>query len=58
MFTSADEHFSSGVDLTERLAPSLTHMDVDQNLLAAMTKDRKAVFEAHMAKTVPTFKGN
>ena len=34
------------------------HMDVDQNLLTAMTEDRKAALEAYMAKTAPTFKGN
>ena len=37
---------------------AVMHMDVDQNLLTAMTEDRKAAFDAYMAKTAPTFKGN
>jgi len=37
---------------------ALMHMDVDQNLLTAMTEDRKAALEAYMAKAAPTFRGN
>ncbi len=44
--------------IASALDNAVMHMDVDQNLLAAMTEDRKAAFEAYMAKTAPTFKGN
>ena len=37
---------------------SVMHMDVDQNLLAAMTQDRSAAVAAHRTNTKPQFKGN
>ena len=37
---------------------SVMHMDVDQNLLAAMTQDRNAAVAAHRSNTKPQFKGN
>ena len=37
---------------------SVMHMDVDQNLLAAMTEDRNAAIAAYRGNTAPRFKGN
>ena len=44
--------------ISSALDAAIMHMDVDQNLLTAMTDDRKAAFEAYMAKQEPVFKGN
>ena len=40
------------------LDAAIMHMDVDQNLLAAGSDDRRAAIEAYLAKTTPTFTGN
>ncbi|MFQ5381162.1 MAG: enoyl-CoA hydratase/isomerase family protein [Dehalococcoidia bacterium] len=37
---------------------ALMHMDVDQNLLSAMTEDRTEAVRSYMDKTSPDFKGN
>ena len=40
------------------LANSIMHMDVDQNLLASSTEDRKEAISAYLDKVKPTFGGN
>ena len=40
------------------LDAAIMHMDVDQNLLAASSDDRRAAMESYLAKTTPTFTGN
>ena len=37
---------------------ALMHMDVDQNMFAATTDDRRAAVEAYLLKTSPDFTGN
>ena len=37
---------------------AVMHMDVDQNILSAMTEDRNAAIAAYRSKTEPQFKGN
>ena len=37
---------------------SVMHMDVDQNLLSAMTEDREAAVSAYRGNAEPQFKGN
>jgi len=44
--------------LVSALDVSVMHMDVDQNLLSAMTEDRRAAIEAYRAGETPRFKGN
>ncbi len=44
--------------IVSALDAAVMHMDVDQNLFAATTEDRKAAFAAYLEKTVPTFTGD
>ena len=44
--------------LVSALDIAVMHMDVDQNLLSAMTEDRRAAIEAYRAGTEAEFKGN
>ncbi len=44
--------------IVSALDASVMHMDVDQNLLSAMTEDRSAAVAAHRGNTKPEFKGN
>ncbi len=44
--------------LVSALDVAVMHMDVDQNLLSAMTEDRRAAIEAYRAGKEPRFKGN
>jgi enoyl-CoA hydratase len=37
---------------------SIMHMDVDQNILSAMTEDRGIAIQSYLDKTEPTFSGN
>ena len=40
------------------LAQSIMHMDVDQNLFAAATEDRKEAISSYLDKSKPKFTGN
>ena len=44
--------------LVSALDVAVMHMDVDQNLLSAMTDDRRAAIEAYRAGKEPEFKGD
>ena len=44
--------------IVSSLDTAVMHMDVDQNLLSAMTEDRKTAIRAYLEKTHPTFTGN
>ena len=44
--------------IASALDAAIMHMDVDQNLLAASSKDRRTAIEAYLAKTTPTFTGD
>lgn len=44
--------------IVSALDSAVMHMDVDQNVLSAMTEDRNAAVRAYRAKTEPTFTGN
>ncbi len=44
--------------ITQALSHAIMHMDVDQNLLAATTADRKAAVDAYLKGTPPEFSGN
>ena len=44
--------------LVSALDVAVMHMDVDQNLLSAMTEDRRAAIEAYRSGTEPTFTGS
>ena len=44
--------------LVSSLDAAVMHMDVDQNVLSAMTEDRNAAIAAYRGKTEPAFKGN
>ena len=40
------------------LAQSIMHMDVDQNLFASTTEDRKEAISSYLNKSKPKFTGN
>ena len=44
--------------IVSALDGAVMHMDVDQNVLSAMTEDRNAAITAYRSKTEPTFTGN
>ena len=44
--------------IVSALDRAVMHMDVDQNILSAMTEDRNAAIAAYRGKTEPTFTGN
>ena len=44
--------------IVSSLDTAVMHMDVDQNLLTAMTEDRRAAIQAYLEKTTATFTGN
>ena len=44
--------------IVSALDAAVMHMDVDQNVLSAMTEDRNAAIAAYRGKTEPTFTGN
>ena len=44
--------------IVSSLDTAVMHMDVDQNLLTAMTEDRRAAIQAYLDKTKPSFTGN
>ena len=44
--------------IVSALDGAVMHMDVDQNVLSAMTEDRNAAIAAYRGKTEPTFTGN
>ena len=44
--------------IVSALDTAVMHMDVDQNILSAMTEDRNAAITAYRGKTEPTFTGN
>ncbi|MCY3840364.1 MAG: enoyl-CoA hydratase/isomerase family protein, partial [Gammaproteobacteria bacterium] len=44
--------------LVSALDIAVMHMDVDQNLLSAMTDDRRAAIKAYRAGKEPEFKGD
>lgn len=44
--------------IVSSLDQSIMHMDVDQNILSAMTQDRTEAIKAYMKKSNPTFTGN
>ena len=44
--------------IVSALDGAVMHMDVDQNILSAMTEDRNAAIAAYRGKTEPTFTGN
>ncbi len=44
--------------IVSALDTAVMHMDVDQNLLSAMTEDRRVAIEAYLAKTEPKFTGH
>ena len=44
--------------IVSALDGAVMHMDVDQNILSAMTEDRTAAIVAYRGKTEPAFKGN
>ena len=44
--------------LVSALDIAVMHMDVDQNLLSAMTEDRREAIKAYRAGTEPEFKGD
>ena len=44
--------------IVSALDTAVMHMDVDQNLLSAMTEDRRVAIKAYLAKTEPKFTGN
>ena len=44
--------------IVSALDGAVMHMDVDQNILSAMTEDRNAAIAAYRGKTEPTFSGN
>ena len=44
--------------IVSALDSAVMHMDVDQNILSAMTEDRNAAIAAYRGKTEPNFTGN